>query len=253
MGAVCFLLMVVGTAGYLTFGDAVDSNVLFSYPHDSMFVVLALVGIIVDVLSSYPLLMFMTRISISNLLTSALRATGCSCLEYCFDDADIDSLPGSIVSSRHASLHNSPRLSPSSPDCPDVDPLVEEELGPWQYAYVVSPMSWSDFISNRIDLLSTALIMIFTVSVAPAVSDLGIVAALTGATGATMIGYVVPGLLYVLLLRKQMAAHDKGHLMGGPEEVTLSPHAGVYAGAMAMLVLGCVLVPAGVTLTLTRQ
>ena len=46
MGAVCSLLLVVGVTGYITFGDQVESNVLFSYPHESMFVVRIIAAIV---------------------------------------------------------------------------------------------------------------------------------------------------------------------------------------------------------------
>jgi len=232
MGAVCFLLLVVGTAGYLTFGDAVQSNVLFSYPHDSMLVVLALIGIIIDVLSSYPLLMFMTRISISNLIRIALESLGLS-------DPKWEPQP-------------SPFLEPQPAPIDLIEDMpLEASSDSWRYIAVVSPMDWSDFISGRMDLLATALIMVFTIAVALAVSDLGIVAALTGATGATMIGYVVPGLLYVLLSRQHSGENTQELISGSEHKFVSLPWA--YGGAVLILGLGCCLVPAGVTLTLTAQ
>jgi len=247
MGAVCFLLLVVGTAGYLTFGDTVDSNVLFSYPKDSMFVVLALVGIIIDVLSSYPLLMYMTRISIVNLVNLALDAAGCHCQEEVAEveaGARSRSLPGTPSSSRRHSTQSFG--NEDDLDVPD----------PWRHVYIIPPMEWSDFISNRFDLLCTLLIMIFTISVALAVSDLGIVAALTGATGATMIGYVVPGLLYVLLHRRYSGPQgEEGaeELISNSEYKFSSTYGGTYYGALIIFLLGCVLVPVGVTLTLNSS
>lgn len=235
MGAVCFLLLVVGTAGYLTFGDSVQSNVLFSYPHDSMLVVLALIGIIIDVLSSYPLLMFMTRISISNLIRITLEALGWSNPEW-------EPKPSPFLE---------PQLGPI--DLIEDMPL-EASSDSWRYIAVVSPMDWSDFISDRMDLIATALIMLFTIAVALAVSDLGIVAALTGATGATMIGYVVPGLLYVLLSRQHYSGENTQELISSSSErPKFVPVFWAYWGAVLILVLGCCLVPAGVTLTLISQ
>ena len=260
MGAVCSLLLVVGVSGYITFGDQVESNVLFSYPHDSMFVVriiaaavamvyhllqvLALVGIIIDVLSSYPLLMFMTRIAIANLLRAAARAGEWTWLDDSVkEDPDQFGTPSSMATMI------------ADTDEPDGPQPVTVRGNDGKEVYVVSPMQWSDFISDRVDLVATALIMVLTISVALAVSDLGIVAALTGATGATLVGYVCPGLLYWMVCRRQADSSTENSL----EEFSLTAEGdgfeiskGARVGAMAMLVLGCVLVPAGVTLTLTQ-
>jgi len=251
MGAVCFLLLVVGTAGYLTFGAAVQSNVLFSYPHDSMFAVLALVGIIIDVLSSYPLLMFMTRISVSNLLRTALTALGLR-LDPSSPTSPALPTPRTSEGPLEYSLDHDD-FEEDEP--PSLKSQAEARYNSWRHIAVISPMDWSDFISDRMDLLATLLIMIFTVAVALAVDDLGIVAALTGATGATMIGYVVPGMLYVLLSRQ----HDSGEKAEGlvssadaSSQETFVSRKGVYAGAGAIFMLGCVLMPAGVTLTLAH-
>ena len=53
------------------------------------------------------------------------------------------------------------------------------------------------------DFAATGIIACFTTFVAVSVSDLGVVAALTGATGATMIGYICPGFLYASLTRSR--------------------------------------------------
>jgi sodium-coupled neutral amino acid transporter 5 len=65
---------LVATAGYLTFGDLVKSDILLSYPVDSVLVTVARVAITMDVLSSYPLLMYTTRIAIAGLF----RECACS-------------------------------------------------------------------------------------------------------------------------------------------------------------------------------
>eukprot|EP00928_Gymnodinium_smaydae_P012060 TRINITY_DN14395_c0_g5_i3.p1 TRINITY_DN14395_c0_g5~~TRINITY_DN14395_c0_g5_i3.p1 ORF type:complete len:534 (-),score=77.25 TRINITY_DN14395_c0_g5_i3:177-1724(-) len=222
MGAVCLLLLTVGVAGYLTFGSAVESNVLFSYPTNSMFVVLALVGMIIDVLSSYPLLMFMTRLSVCNLLRNALCWLGCPYIEW----LDNEEVP-------HPTTSNG-ALAPDSEEAP----------------LVVSPLYLRDFIGNRFELICTLLIMSFTLGVALVVTDLGMVAALTGATGATMIGYVVPGFLYV----KQFCRG--GCSLQQRLRETAEPffaHKITIFGAAAILSLGIVLVPVGSFLTLTKR
>jgi amino acid permease len=220
------MFLVVGTAGYLTFGDAVDSDILLSYPASSAIVNVCRVGIIIDVLTSYPLLMFVTRISIKNLLEPALGAHG-------------------------RRSEQAPQADEGSMGCAF-----------WRNNFITAPM----------DFAATGIIVCFTMFVAISVSDLGIVAALTGATGATMIGYICPGFLYASLTRSRK--DDKTG--GGLAEALLDdlavdlavdladdieefvPVAKLVAepntrtSARALLLLGCALVPAGVALTLTQ-
>ena len=223
MGIALLMFLVVGTAGYLTFGDAVDSDILLSYPTSSVIVNVCRVGIVIDVLTSYPLLMFVTRISVKNLIEPALGAF-----------------------SRRSE---------------QVQQTLEAHVG---------CACWRDnFITAPIDFAATGIIVCFTLFVAVSVSDLGIVAALTGATGATMIGYICPGFLYMSLTRNRKGDTSTG---GELTEALVEGLAGdladdleefvpiakivaeptVRKSARALLLLGCALVPAGVALTLTQ-
>ena len=61
------LFLLISIAGYTTFGDNVDSDILLNYPAGT-FVTVARIGIIIDVLTSFPLMVFFTRTSMVNLL-----------------------------------------------------------------------------------------------------------------------------------------------------------------------------------------
>jgi amino acid permease len=206
MGIALTMFLIVGICGYLTFGSTVDSDILLSYP-TSVIVNVCRVGIIIDVLTSYPLLMFVTRISIKNLLGT------CG-----FAGNNVTGKPSGCCA------------------------------------------FWRDnFITSRMDFIATSIIAIFTVSIALLVSDLGIIAALTGATGATAIGYICPGFLYVALTRCRTGEDEEGRDLkeklvddraDGIEKLVVGSSS--RKGAKALFGLGCILVPAGVALVLTE-
>lgn len=55
------LSLPLGICGFLTFGAAVDPDVLLSYPSEDMAVAIARAFIILSVLTSYPILHFCGR------------------------------------------------------------------------------------------------------------------------------------------------------------------------------------------------
>lgn len=69
VGPLTALYVLVASAGYLTFGAAVQSNVLNSFPHTAV-VAAARVALAFIVLCSYPLQAYPTRVSITSLIAS---------------------------------------------------------------------------------------------------------------------------------------------------------------------------------------
>ena len=139
------------------------------------------------------------------------------------------------------------------------------------------------FISNRVDVLATVAIVSICMSISLAVSDLGIVAAMTGAIGATYVvfsfvpsphccscffqciidfvqlfsnffrslGYILPGFLFWKIAGSSANTSKMQSLFHAPAPGgVLASTAGMRKGAVALLVLGVILMPAGVALTL---
>mmetsp|Transcript_92935 Transcript_92935/g.267362 ORF Transcript_92935/g.267362 Transcript_92935/m.267362 type:complete len:461 (+) Transcript_92935:43-1425(+) len=75
-GFACLTFLVVATAGYFTFGANATSDILRSYPADSIFASFARAGILIDVLSTYPLQVFYSRVPIISLLETCGRVRG---------------------------------------------------------------------------------------------------------------------------------------------------------------------------------
>merc|ERR1719189_885708 len=62
------------------------------------------------------------------------------------------------------------------------------------------------FLSGGLEIVATFVLMSFSAGISLAVSDLGIVCAITGAIGATSLGYVLPGFLYLKLTSARESA-----------------------------------------------
>eukprot|EP00450_Noctiluca_scintillans_P034871 CAMPEP_0194557314 /NCGR_PEP_ID=MMETSP0253-20130528/99181_1 /TAXON_ID=2966 /ORGANISM="Noctiluca scintillans" /LENGTH=95 /DNA_ID=CAMNT_0039404817 /DNA_START=99 /DNA_END=386 /DNA_ORIENTATION=- len=93
-------------------------------------------------------------------------------------------------------------------------------------------------------------------SVSLCASDLGVVAALTGAVGATSLGYVLPGFLYWKLSQGQemqvVPLEDRKELIPKSKAPQLVTTTWMRVGAVSLLSLGVILLPVGVTLTFVR-
>lgn len=189
------LFLLISIAGYTTFGDNVDSDVLLNYS-PGIFVLVARVGMVLDVLTSYPLMMYFTRTSMGNLL----MACGFPCRS---------AVRGEGV-----------------------------------------------FTTDKLDIVAVACLVGFSMSVSLCASDLGVVAALTGAVGATSLGYVLPGFLYWKLSQVEevqvVPLEDRKELIPKSKAPQLVTTTWMRVGALSLLSLGVILLPVGVTLTFVR-
>ena len=142
VGLAFCVYMVLGSAGYYTFGNLVTKNVLVSYP-ESYVVAVARIAISLVVTACYPLQAHPARKCLTTIVGVARGAQG-TLLE---------------------DLKN--------PNTPEGEKL----------------MRWI-----------TSFVILFTGCVAIAVHDLGLVLSVVGATGSTMISYIVPGASSFILL-----------------------------------------------------
>ena len=142
VGLAFCVYMVLGSAGYYTFGNLVTKNVLVSYP-ESYVVAVARIAISLVVTACYPLQAHPARKCLTTIVGVARGAKG----------TQLEDL--------------------KNPNTPEGEKLMR---------------------------LITSFVILFTGCVAIAVHDLGLVLSVVGATGSTMISYIVPGASsYVLL------------------------------------------------------
>ncbi len=253
------LFLMVSIAGYSTFGDNVDSDILLSYP-DGTFVTIARVGIIVDVLTSFPLMVYFTRPSIVNILRACVGQTAASALD--------------LAQTRRVRYSSRVRLS----EVPEADDDGEEQNADIHRSCAGGKQNETaqaeeraeeqgvavpgTFISGRLEIFATVVLVSCSVGISMAVSDLGVVAAMTGAVGATSLGYILPGFLYLKLARNEARRRNArvqagtqmlAPLVGGSgdiDDAAARSRSIMLTGAAVLMLLGAVLIPAGVALTL---
>lgn len=275
IGTACVLYLAVGVAGYLTFGADVKSDILRSYPDSSPFVSAARLGMTINVLTSYPLQVFFSRLSLASLLAACGLGQHAACTRSC--------CPRSRAAERDRLWRA--RIDPAANGASDAASGGAAANG------AGGGSCSSVFLSEPLPVLSAALFIAATTAIALIVDDLGIVVNLTGATGATLIGYIAPGIVFALMRKGDAdgrlgvggvderlsestnatavvgsaisqrlidpVAHEEGDAAEGLEalvmpRVPLSPRVerALNAAASSLFVMGCILVPLAVTLTL---
>ena len=192
IGTACMLYLAVGIAGYMTFGDRVESDILRSYPTNSPFVAAARVGMAINVVTSYPLQLFFSRLSLASLLGASGLDQHPACHRSCCPSsraaardrlwrARIDPASGGGESGAGGGSGDDGSSGGSSASC----------------------SCCAVFLTEPLPVLSAAIFIVATTAIALVVDDLGIVVNLTGATGATLIGYVAPGIIYTLMTKNE--------------------------------------------------
>ncbi|ORX82679.1 hypothetical protein BCR32DRAFT_267463 [Anaeromyces robustus] len=155
------LYWIVGICGYLTFGDKTESNIISMYPSTSNIILFGQLSMVIMVILSYPLQMFPCRLSLDKVFYNLKRIINRN------NDAQ--------------SLLN-----------PNATSLISGSTNGG-----VSPHSQQ--ISDKKFFFMTLSILICSYVLACSVETLGIVLSIVGATGSTMICYILPGLLYYKL------------------------------------------------------
>ncbi len=195
IGTACVLYIAVGVAGYLTFGDLVESDILRNYPTTSPFVAAARVGMTINVVTSYPLQLFFSRISLVSLLAACGLGQHPACTRSC--------CPKSRSAARDRLWRA--RIGPGSEGIArrggsgaggDSGALTAGTAPPGGACGC-----GTIFLSEPLPVISAAIFIVTTTGIALIVDDLGVVVNLTGATGATLIGYVAPGIIFTLMAK----------------------------------------------------
>lgn len=154
------MYLLVAITGYLSYGDAVNGNIVSMYPN-SISANIGRTAIVVLILFSYPLQAHPCRASLDKIIVSAGRAM------HLLNEK----LPVSRTVSRHSSAVNLRGIRQETE-------AVEEHI---------SDLRWT---------LLTTFILIATYLVAFMVSSLEVVLSYVGATGSTAISFILPGLFY---------------------------------------------------------
>eukprot|EP00550_Attheya_septentrionalis_P000212 CAMPEP_0198290390 /NCGR_PEP_ID=MMETSP1449-20131203/8285_1 /TAXON_ID=420275 /ORGANISM="Attheya septentrionalis, Strain CCMP2084" /LENGTH=655 /DNA_ID=CAMNT_0043988895 /DNA_START=207 /DNA_END=2174 /DNA_ORIENTATION=+ len=225
IGSALVLYLVVAVEGYRTYGSHVLGDILLNYPHTAP-VTLMRISIAAMVLLSYPLQLDPSRRCITSLVHSVQRV-----LKHRQQQRQENPVHSSFPSQTEHTVTDSSviPLDKSSDETTDPASIASttielqssnvEEVERQQQELLLNQVA-EKFLFQGI----TCTFLVLSFMIAMVVSDLGIVLALVGATGSTMVSYILPGAIYAKLHR-----NDEFHAMQGLAYLQFS--------------LGCIIVP----------
>lgn len=182
------LYLVVAIEGYRTFGSEVNSNILLNYPQTGL-VTMMRIGLTIMVIFSYPLQLDPSRRCLTSLIFSVLekREKDRQRLEHERLLNVANEGENGILECLLEEIHDSLRLP--SDDSPNIHPSSDYEMENESVIVLESCVFYG----------ITITFIALTFIVAEAVEDLGTVLGVVGATGSTMVSYILPASIYINL------------------------------------------------------
>eukprot|EP00605_Chrysophyceae_sp_TOSAG23-4_P002638 GSChrysophyteH1.ASY1.ANO1.2914.1 assembled CDS len=175
----CFVLATIfGFAGYLSFGDRIEGDILNNFIVERKPIDWARAFLAICMIFVYPMEMFVSRhclCSLMNDIDEKARTSG-----------EVET-GTELTSSRHNLISKSGDSTASETSSDDDDDGITETPG--------------DFVRSRENRQHVTVTMIvwFTSTVLAIIfDDLGVVLALTGAVAASCLGYILPGIIYMV-------------------------------------------------------
>lgn len=166
MSFALIIYLTVGTLGYVTFGDNVESNIIKMYEMNNFFNVLGRFCIVVLVTLAYPLQMYPCRLSIFNIYNHFQNKKAFNSLT----ETDTDE---SITLLNEEELNLEQQANSSHLEIPDL-----------QFKVITMSIIVAGFF------------------IAISLTNLGLVLGFIGGTGSTLIAFILPGLFSYLLFSK---------------------------------------------------
>ncbi len=196
IGTASVLYMIVGFCGYETYGSLVDSDILNNYPQNKLMSIVRMCIAFV-VAFSYPLQINPGRRCFITLCSSFF--------EHFIKSSKNESKVRKSKNKQYGGMVSTGSEEGESEREDDEDEEDEENKSILT-KLMTRGLSFSLF-GTEINLswealrywLATAFILFGTLVLALAVDDLGIVLGVIGATGSTLVGYILPGYFYLKL------------------------------------------------------
>ena len=182
IGSALFLFCVVAVEGYRTFGEFVRGDILLNYPENSQVTFLR-ICIAIMLALHYPLQLDPSRRCITSLIKVVGNWWKSRMVSY-------HERMSTTVFNRKQSSGVQTELSASSSSVPQKE-----------CSYIDMSQSDNESMSppdNMFNIITISFLLL-SFFVAMIVDDLGIVLALVGATGSTLVSYILPGLIYLKL------------------------------------------------------
>jgi amino acid permease len=201
IGCALILYFIVAIEGYRTFGDNVKGNILLNYPQTGL-VTMMRIGITIMVIFSYPLQLDPSR----RCLTSIIH--------YLLDKREKER-----QRQEHERLTNSSNANESNNERDESDENLldqsRDEIRQKSFSSannqssvdVPLPEETDDLLDKFIFNSITIAFLIFSFMIAESVKNLGTILGVVGATGSTMVSYILPASIYIKL-------HGESNVLG---------------------------------------
>jgi amino acid permease len=208
---------------YISAGDAVASDILVSYPQSTL---LSLARVLISLLIafSYPLQCLPSRASATTLWISAQAA--------CCDDVD----PRGVLPS--LSTPQDGVTPPPLAEAEDTGLMAGAEEGRRAAAAAAHAPATERCGARLRYVVLTSMFLLGTLTVALTLRDLGVVLAVVGATGSTIVSYILPGAIYYTIHPHEQQQQQGGGGGGGGGGGAVKRRL-----ALALCLAGCVIIP----------
>lgn len=177
IGCALVVYSIVALEGYQTFGSSVRGDILLNYP-ENLPVTILRICIAFMLTLHYPLQLDPARRCISSLVKVMMK--------YCRQKHSKRRI--------HSECLHDPVVERQ-----DSDETIEEEQTDGVFLYIEMPFARDlhDDDDDRLFYSITILFLSLSFILASIVDDLGVILAVVGATGSTLVSYVLPGLMYI--------------------------------------------------------
>ena len=192
------LYLIISIEGYKTYGDHVYGDILLNYPQTSLIVTSMRLGIVCIMIASYPLQLDPSRRCIISLIYS-IKNTFCTSYQEDSKVSDVET---------HDILESYDTEKASEDDEVELPTLLEnqhQQNNRYSYngqIHISKKDKTNIFKQDVIFIIITIIFLISSLGIAIVVTDLGVILSIVGATGSTIVSYILPGLIYLKLCER---------------------------------------------------
>ncbi|KAL7513315.1 hypothetical protein ACHAXN_010397 [Cyclotella atomus] len=190
IGIAFVLFCIVAVEGYTTFGSFVRGDILLNYPENSQVTFLRMcIALMLSL--HYPLQLDPSRRCITSLVKAVVQWWGTHPMSYCNEK-----LSTKVFQRKQSSGIQTEMWSNTTSQTATDETSTNED-----FSYNELDQTGDKTKSEPDKLFNTITVAFLSSSfiLAMIVDDLGIVLALVGATGSTLVSYILPGLIYLKL------------------------------------------------------
>jgi amino acid permease len=183
IGVAFVLYIIICITGYNTFGDEVQSDILLNYPRNIL-TSIARVFVSLLVMCCYPLQQHPARRSIMSII--ALYYPSQQDNMESTDKTDLNGIEDSNESQKREDSKENPSSTETVKLCGQYETGISEK----------------DFQNYMV----TTIFLVLSLIIALSVKSLGLVLGFVGATGSTMVSYILPGFCYYYIFKEEIKA-----------------------------------------------